>query len=148
MAGNKFGAKKVKDPFTGELFDSKAEHRRWCELRLLERAGKISGLKRQVSFELIPTQRAESTEVYKAGPQKGLPKPGAILEKGVTYIADFVYEVPHRHYADNEADLIFYDTWETIVEDAKGCKQGAAYDVFVLKRKLMLYVHGIRVQEV
>ena len=90
MAGNKYGAKKVKDPITGFLFDSKAEYTRWCELRLLERAGKISRLRRQVSYELIPTQREESTEVYKAGPQKGLPKPGAIIEKGVTYIADFV----------------------------------------------------------
>lgn len=133
MAGNKFGAKKVKDPFTGELFDSKAEHRRWCELRLLERAGKISGLKRQVTFELIPTQREESTEVYKAGPQKGLPKPGAVIEQAVKYVADFVY-------CDANGN--------TVIEDAKGCEKGAAYDLFVIKRKLMLMVHGIRVKEV
>ena len=133
MAGNKFGAKKVKDPFTGELFDSKAEHKRWCELRLLERAGKISGLKRQVSFELIPTQREESTEIYKAGPHKGLPKPGAVIEQSVKYVADFVY-------CDADGNMV--------VEDAKGCKKGAAYDLFVIKRKLMLYAHGIRVKEV
>lgn len=70
MAWNKYGAKRVKDPVTGELFDSSKEYRRWCELKLLERAGKVSGLKRQVTFELIPTQRAESTEVYKGSPQK------------------------------------------------------------------------------
>ena len=133
MAGNKYGAKKVKDPITGFLFDSKAEYTRWCELRLLERAGKISRLRRQVSYELIPTQREESTEVYKAGPQKGLPKPGAIIEKGVTYIADFEYYDPDgKHH----------------VEDTKGCKKGAAYDLFVIKRKLMLHIHGIRVKEV
>ena len=133
MAGNKFGAKKVKDPFTGELFDSKAEHRRWCELRLLERAGKISGLKRQVSFELIPTQREKSTEVYRAGPQKGLPKPGAVIEQAVKYVADFVYCDAHGN---------------TVVEDTKGCKKGAAYDLFVIKRKLFLQRYGIKVQEV
>lgn len=148
MAGNKFGAKKFKDPFTGDVFDSKAEHKRWCELRLLEMAGKISRLRRQVKYELIPTQREESTEVYKAGPQKGLPKPGAIIEKGVTYIADFVYEVPYRKYSDNDGELIFTDGWKTVVEDTKGYKRGAAYDLFVIKRKLMLYVHGISVKEV
>jgi hypothetical protein len=133
MAGNKFGAKKIKDPATGFVFDSKAEFTRWCELRILERAGKISNLKRQVEFELIPTQREPSTEVYKAGPQKGLPKPGALIEKNTKYVADFVY-------IDSEG--------KTVVEDTKGLKKGAAYDLFVVKRKLMLWVHGIRVKEV
>lgn len=129
---NKFGAKRVKDPCTGEMFDSIAEHKRWCELRLLERAGKISGLKRQVTFELIPTQREESTEVYKAGPQKGLPKPGAVIEQAVKYVADFVY-------CDADGN--------TIVEDTKGLKKGAAYDLFVIKRKLFLQRYGIRIKE-
>lgn len=130
---NKFGAKRVKDPCTGEMFDSIAEHKRWCELRLLERAGRISGLKRQVTFELIPSQREESTEVYKAGPQKGLPKPGAVIEKPCKYVADFAYE-------DSCGKLH--------VEDVKGCKRGAAYDLFVIKRKLMLHVHGVIVEEI
>ena len=130
---NKYGAKKITDPMTGLKFDSKAEHKRWCELQLLERAGKISRLKRQVAFELIPTQRERSTEFYKAGPQKGLPKPGAIIEKGCTYVADF-------EYYDANGNIV--------VEDTKGCKKGAAYDLFVIKRKLMLYVHGIKVKEV
>ena len=148
VTGNKFGAKKITDPATGFVFDSKAEYKRWCELRLLERAGKISRLRRQVSYELIPAQREESTEVYKAGPHKGLPKPGKLIEKGVTYIADFVYEVPYRQYSDKDGELIFADGWKTIVEDTKGCKKGAAYDLFIIKRKLMLYIHGIRVKEV
>lgn len=133
MAGNKFGAKKIKDPFAGELFDSKAEHRRWCELQLFERAGKISNLKRQVKYELIPTQREKSTEVYKKGPQKGLPKPGALIEKPCAYVADF-------EYIDSAGNKV--------VEDTKGYKRGAAYDLFAIKRKLMLMVHGIRVKEV
>ena len=36
----------------GLKFDSKAEARRWQELRLLERAGKIDALERQVRFPL------------------------------------------------------------------------------------------------
>lgn len=128
---NKYGAKKITEPITGFVFDSKKEYNRWCNLRLLERAGKISDLKRQVTFELIPTQREESTEVYKAGPQKGLPKPGAIIEKAVDYVADFTY----------------YQDGEYIVEDTKGYKKGAAYQLFVIKRKMMLSVHGIRIKE-
>ena len=129
---NKFGARQIKDPATGEVFDSKKEFHRFCELRILERAGKISGLERQVTFELIPSQKEESTEVYKSGPQKGLPKPGTVIEKPCKYVADFVY---------------FDADGNTVVEDTKGYKKGAAYDLFVIKRKLMLYVHGIRVKE-
>ena len=129
---NKYNAKKVQDPHTGYWFDSKAELTRWYELKLLERAGKITGLKRQVSFQLFPTQREKSTEVYKAGPQKGLPKPGKIIEKECCYIADFTY----------------YRDGEYIVEDVKGCKKGAAYDLFVVKRKAMLAINGIRITEV
>jgi hypothetical protein len=68
--GNKYGAKKIKDPATGYVFDSKKEFIRWCELRILERAGKISELRRQVKFELIPKQDGE---------------------RACTYVADFVY---------------------------------------------------------
>lgn len=126
MAGNKFGAKKVTTP-DGQKFDSIKERDRYVVLKLLERAGKITGLERQVKFELIPSQREESTEVYKAGPQKGLPKPGAIIEKPCTYVADFTY----------------YQDGKYIVEDAKGCKTEA----YKIKKKLMLWVHGIRIKE-
>lgn len=130
--GNKFGARKVKDPVTGEIFDSSKEYHRWCELKLLERAGKVSGLKRQVTFELIPTQREASAEVYRGGPQKGLPKPGAVIENATKYVADFVY-------CDAQGN--------TVVEDTKGYKKGAAYDLFVIKRKLFLQRYGIRIKE-
>ena len=70
MMVNKYGAKKIKDPATGYVFDSRKEFNRWCELRLLERAGKISDLKRQVKYELIPKQDGE---------------------RACNYMADFVY---------------------------------------------------------
>lgn len=54
----------------GIKHDSQKEANRWCELKLLERAGKISGLQRQVKFELIPKQDGE---------------------RAIYYIADFVY---------------------------------------------------------
>lgn len=58
-----------------QVFDSRREYSRWCELRLLERAGKISDLKRQVRFRLIPAQDVD----------------GACRERPADYIADFVY---------------------------------------------------------
>ena len=127
MAGNKYGARRVTAP-DGQVFDSQKEYNRWCELRLLERAGRISDLKRQVSYELIPSQREKSAQVYKAGPQKGLSKPGKLIEKPCTYVADFTY-------IDADGNLI--------VEDCKGFRT----EGYKIKRKLMLYVHGIKVKE-
>ena len=55
----------------GESFDSQKEYNRYRELLLLQRAGNIRSLSRQVSFELVP-------------PLDG--------QRAVTYKADFTYE--------------------------------------------------------
>lgn len=47
--------KNVPTVIDGIKFDSKREAARWQELRLLERAGKIVELERQVVFELAPS---------------------------------------------------------------------------------------------
>lgn len=47
---NKYGAVRVQSD--DGLFDSKAELRRWCDLKLLERAGEIRNLERQVRFPI------------------------------------------------------------------------------------------------
>lgn len=107
------------------VFDSRKECRRWKELRLLEDEGHISDLQRQVRFELVPVQR----EPDRRGPKGGVIK-GKVNERKVEYIADFVY-------TDTE-------TGEMVVEDTKGIKTKD----FIIKRKLMLYRHGIRVKEV
>ena len=70
---SKYGAKKV--TVNGITFDSRKEANRYTELVLLERAGKISGLERQVKFELIPSQRVD----------------GKVVERACHYVADFVY---------------------------------------------------------
>lgn len=124
---NKYGARKVKTP-DGNVFDSRKEYNRWCELKILEKAERIAGLKRQVKFELVPAQRLASTETYKAGPQKGMPKPGAVIEMAVTYVADFCY----------------WKDGNYVVEDVKGYKTEA----YKIKRKLMLWVHGIKIVEI
>lgn len=125
---SKYGAKKITR--NGETFDSLKEYRRFCQLSLLEKSGDITELRRQVVFPLIPTQREETCEVYTRGKNKGLPKPGKVLEKEVKYIADFVYtERP---------------TGEVVVEDVKGVKTKE----YILKRKMMLYFHNIRIKEI
>jgi hypothetical protein len=124
---NKYGNKKV--VYLGEVFDSKREMYRYMDLCFLVRAGAISGLRRQVVYELIPVQREKSTRVYKKGRKKGQPIEGKIIEKAVTYVADFVY-------IDNA-------TGKEVVEDAKGIRTRD----YIIKRKLMLYIHGIKIRE-
>ena len=53
---------------------------------------------------------------------------GKLLERACSYVADFVY-------TDNDGN--------TVVEDTKGMRT----DVYRIKRKLMLHVHGIRIKE-
>ena len=95
-------------------FDSLREFRRWQELKLLERAGEIGCLRRQVAYELIPAQYDRRT--------------GKLVERSVRYVADFVYETDGF----------------TVVEDVKGCRTKE----YIIKRKLMLHVYGLKVQEV
>ena len=125
---SKYGNKKV--VINGETFDSKHEAERWLQLKLYEETGKISNLQRQVKFTLIPTIREIGTEVYKKGENKGKIKPGKVLEREVSYYADFVYNIEGSK--------------TPIVEDAKGMKTKE----YIIKRKLMLWVHGIRIKEV
>ena len=104
---NKYHAKKSGG------YDSRKEHRRANELRLMQRAGLISNLREQVSYEIIPAHHSAD---------------GKVLERACYYIADFVY-------TDKDG--------KTVVEDTKGMRT----DVYRIKRKLMLHVHGIRILE-
>jgi len=71
---NKYHARKI--TVDGMVFDSRKEYQRYCLLRQMEQAGEIRGLKRQVRYTLIPSQRIN----------------GKVVERAATYIADFVYE--------------------------------------------------------
>ena len=80
---NKYGNKKT--VVNGITFDSKAEARRYCELRLLERAGEISNLELQPKFVLIPKHKRRGRTVRQA-----------------TYKADF-------RYVDEDGNTIVED---------------------------------------
>ena len=97
-------------------FDSVREYRRWQELKLMQRAGEIYDLQRQVPFIVIPKQKDETT--------------GKVIERECKYIADFAYRS--------------CKTGRIVVEDTKGAKTKD----YIIKRKLMLYRHGIQIKEV
>jgi hypothetical protein len=92
----------------GIRFDSKAEMRRWQELKLLERAGEIIRLDRQPEYVLL--------EPFVDGQGR--------RHRGIKYRADFRYL---ENYTDG-------DHWKVrvIVEDVKGARTQA----YAMKMKL------------
>lgn len=128
----KLGNEKVL--YDGIEFDSKKEAKRYMELKLLLKAGQIKNLELQKEYVLLPNQYAPSTEVFKRGQNKGKPKQGQLLERGVSYFADFVYE----------------ENGEIVVEDVKGYRDpsSSVYAKFVLKKKMLLYFYGLHIREV
>lgn len=120
---NKYNARSVE--YDGIKFDSQREATRYRELTFLLNDGIITDLRRQVKYLLIPAQREPAT----VGKRGGI-KQGKLLEHECSYIADFVYRI--------------VESGETIVEDTKGMRTKD----YIIKRKLMLFVYGIRIKEI
>lgn len=110
---SKYGS--VKQQVMGITFDSKAEARRFLELKALESAGQIDCLELQKRFLLLSSKR--NADGY--------------LERETAYVADFVY-------VDGSG--------ETVVEDTKSV--ATRTPEYVIKRKLMLHIHGITIREI
>ena len=72
--------------------------------------------------------RESSSEIYTKGAHKGELKPGKVLEKECSYIADFAY----------------FQNGHLVVEDTKGFRT----EGYKIKRKLMLERYGIQIREV
>lgn len=85
---HKYNAEKV--VIDGMTFDSRREAKRWSDLKILERAGKIEHLCRQVTYNLV-------CGVKLHGAKRARP--------AIRYIADFVYQD---------------DDGYVVIEDAKG----------------------------
>ena len=120
---NKYHNRKVRTS-DGIVHDSRKEANRWLELKLLENAGEITALKRQMEFLLIPPQYDE----LPTG-KRGKKTKRKLVERACIYRADFVYH-------DENGDIV--------VEDVKGLRTRD----YIIKRKLMLFVYGIRIREV
>lgn len=108
---NKYGAQAVE--VDHHRFDSKAEARRYLQLKAMQQAGEISGLELQVEFDLVPALDVAGRK-----------------EKPVRYVADFRYQ----------------KGGETVVEDTKSAPTKTKE--YTIKRKLMLWLHGIAIKEV
>lgn len=110
---------------TEHTFDSRKEARRYEELAIRQRAGEIENLRLQVKYVLIPAQYEPDTVGKRGGVKRG-----KLIERECSYVADFVYE----------------ENGETVVEDVKS--PITRTPVYKVKKKLLLYVHGIRIVEV
>lgn len=88
QSGTKYHA--IKTIVDGIMFHSKKEAKRYQELRLLEKAGKISNLETQVRYTLIPKDE---------------------LGRAVEYVCDF-------GYYEQQPDKI--PLWQWVIEDVKG----------------------------
>ena len=118
---SKYHSRKV--TVDGVTFDSQKEYRRFRELCLLEKAGRITDLQRQVKFILIPAQYEPDIIGKRGGVKRG-----KLIERECSYIADFTYN----------------EDGKQIVEDTKGFKTTE----YIIKRKMMLYRYGIRIIEI
>ena len=101
-----------------EEFDSIAEHDRWLELMVLQRAGAIRDLECHPRYEVLPAQRT---------PQ------GRQNFKPVVYTPDF-------RYTDAA-------TGRLVVEEVKS-EYTRHEPAYVIRRKLLYYTHGIYVEEI
>ena len=117
-------------------FDSQKEARRYDELMLLLKAGKIRNLRLQPQYTL---QEAYTT-------------PEGEHIRAVRYVADFSYE---KEVADigraktDDTGLFWKDvptTWATVVEDVKS--PSTKTSTYTVKKKLMQERYGITVREI
>lgn len=69
-------------------------------------------------------RRQVKFELTPAFPKAGL--------RAMAYIADFVYE----------------EGGKTVVEDVKGYRKGAAYELFTAKKKMLYWRYGIPIKEI
>ena len=129
---NKYRAKRT--TVDGITFDSKREARRWQELKLLERAGKISDLRRQVAFPLYAAIIMSSDD---SPFQEGETLSAPIMIRSAGY--------PNGRQAKYVADFVYVENGKRVIEDVKG---GKATDTPLsrLKRAIVEAQEGVRIR--
>lgn len=156
---------------TVEKYDSKKEYDRWLELQMLEKTGEIVNLRRQVEYELIPAKYEtvkvkdrvvrdwfvpydlpSGVHVYQCMTRKKaetFAKANKIPYKEIyskEHTEPVYKEVCIEQNAVYTADFVYYENGQLVVEDVKSEVTRKEAD-YVLRRKLMLHVHGIRIKE-
>lgn len=125
MIRNKYFNRKIK---VGDLvFDSTREYKRYLRLKDAAEGGRILHLELQPTYELLPKQYRTVEKKLKTVTKLVQ----RVAEKAVTYTADFRYEKDGA----------------VVVEDVKISRKLLPTE-FVLKRKMMLFFHGICVRQV
>lgn len=114
---NKYGAKKTE--YKGIVFDSTVERDRYIYLEHLQAAGKISGLRRQVKFEIIP----KLTKTITIQMKTKIKYVERVVEMAASYTSDFVYK---------EGDMY-------VIEDTKSEYGKMASRDYPLRKKLMVH---------
>ena len=119
-------------------FDSQRELRRWGELKLLQKAGRITGLQRQVRIPLYAPwlvladenawPKRRPTHAHVTSPQPSDLGDRLSVSPVCVYVADFVYR---------EAGGAL------VVEDAKGCRTA----LYRLKAKWLEAQTGLVIRE-
>jgi len=112
---SKYGNQKV--IVDGIPFDSKKEATRYCDLLLLQKAGKIRLLQMQVEFVL----------------------------QSCSYFADFVYQEKFEVFLTHSGPMSI--EWKIVVEDVKS-PTTRKDKMYRLKKKMMMDLHCIQIQEV
>lgn len=117
---HKYGA--VKTEIDGIAFASKAEARRYVELKLLERAGEIWDLELQPRFPLLVPATTGTIR-------------GALQAEAGTF---------DGRIGEYRGDFAYQDTRGRIVEDVKGFKTA----LYRWKKKHVEKQYGIQIQEI
>ena len=105
----------------GIVHDSMKEANRWCELKMLEKAGLIQDLQRQVKFELIPKQDGE---------------------RAVHYVADFVYVEDGKKIVEEAAEVWMAAEYESDERTAEEISQ------LLYHLQVMMIARGLTLEDV
>lgn len=124
---SKYNNKKFE--INGIKYDSKREYQRHLVLLDAEEKGLISALELHPTYELVPNQYTKGIKHLKTKDKEI----NILLEERIKYIADF------RYIKDNKI----------VVEDVKiSDNPRLKPKEYIIKRKLLLYVFGIKLKEV
>lgn len=109
------------------MFASQKEARRYDDLMLLLRAGKIRDLKLQPEFTL----------------QEAFTTPEGDKVRAIRYRADFAYDKLVRNRYEDYDGPEYIDEWVPVIEDVKGVRT----QQYLMKKKLMAE-KGLTITEV
>ena len=120
----KYWSRKVQ--YKGKVFDSTHERDRFIYLQHLQKQGKITQLRRQVVFELIP----QTTKTVEVRLKTKVRQETRVVEQNAAYTCDFLYIEDGKY----------------ICEEFKS-EETAKLPDYILRRKLMIkkiYAHNER----